>query len=125
MPLLKTYKKKSVMNFHGTRNLTPSGTQTPPLQQKLCRPSLALTTSGDMYRLVHLHGRAGPSAHTRGATRAQPPPPHIAPPSHPFTDPQIDPCLLAPAAPVPSAPAAAPIPSAPPAAPIPSTIPLG
>ncbi|KAG1728954.1 uncharacterized protein EDB91DRAFT_1253210 [Suillus paluster] len=53
-------------------------------------------------------------------------PPHIAPPSRPFTDLQIDPRLLAPAAPipaaapVPSAPAAAPVHSAPAPAPIPS-----
>ncbi|KAG1745046.1 uncharacterized protein EDB91DRAFT_1246556 [Suillus paluster] len=70
----------------------------------------------DMYSLVHPHGRAGPSAHTRGATRAQPPP-HIASPSCPFTDPQIDPRLLAPTAPIP---AAAPVHSAAATAPVPS-----
>ncbi|KAG2051964.1 hypothetical protein BDR06DRAFT_1022317 [Suillus hirtellus] len=91
--------------------------------------------AGDMYMLVCPRGRAGPSAHahTRGATRVQPPS-HVLPPhSCPFTDSQIDPHLLAPAAPaapaalVPSpAPAAAfphfpalPIPPAPPAPPAP------
>jgi hypothetical protein len=70
-----------------------------------------------MYRLVRPHGRAGPSAHTRGAARAQPPP-HITPLSRQPTDSQIDPRLRGPAGP--SAPPAL-VSSAPPAAPISST----
>ncbi|KAG2045704.1 hypothetical protein BDR06DRAFT_978019 [Suillus hirtellus] len=82
-----------------------------------------------MYVLVHLCGRAGPSAHTRGATRAQPPSHALPPHSRPFTDSQIDPHLLAPAAPTapvplpaPTAPISspAPFPSAPPTAPTPA-----
>ncbi|KAG1730361.1 hypothetical protein EDD22DRAFT_960737 [Suillus occidentalis] len=66
--------------------------------------------TGDMYGLMRPYGRAGPSAHTRGAARAQPSP-HITPLSHQPTDSQIDPRLRGPTGP--SAPPA--VASAPPA----------